>query len=110
MQNQREVIGAIGAGAASPWTVLNPLRYWRLADAGAESLRVGENVGPLSLGRFAWNMARVTGGGGLSCTVPIADLAVNWDDARAQELFDLVIADRTDDIDGDLCTPTGLPR
>ena len=29
----------------SPWTVINPVRYWRLGMAGADSLRVGEGTG-----------------------------------------------------------------
>ncbi|HEU0286094.1 MAG TPA: LCP family protein, partial [Nocardioidaceae bacterium] len=44
-QNQRQVIGAIGDKAASPWTVLNPFRYWNLAMSGADSIKIGENVG-----------------------------------------------------------------
>ncbi|HYJ66097.1 MAG TPA: LCP family protein [Nocardioidaceae bacterium] len=107
-QNQREVIGEIGDKAASPWSVLNPFRYWNVANSSADSLRIGENVGPLSLARFAWNMAHVTSGGGLSCTVPIADLAVNWDEDRSEELFDYIIEDNTDDIPKSLCTKDGL--
>jgi LCP family protein required for cell wall assembly len=107
-QNQREVIGQIGDKAASPWTILNPLRYWNVAMSGGSSLTIGDNVGPLSLARFAWNMAHVTSGGGLSCTVPIADLAVNWDDDRANELFDYIIQDNTDDVPKSLCTKDGL--
>lgn len=108
-QNQRQVIGAIGDKAASPWTVLNPFRYWNLAMSGADSIKIGENVGPLSLARFVWNMAHVTSGGGLSCTVPISDLAVHWDPDRSKELFKLIIEDRTDDVPKDLCTKDGLP-
>jgi LCP family protein required for cell wall assembly len=108
-QNQREVIGEIGDKAASPWTVLNPLRYWDVANSSASSLTIGENVGPLSLARFAWNMAHVTSGGGLSCTVPIADLAVTWDPDRSEQLFEYIIEDRTDDIPKGLCTKDGLP-
>jgi LCP family protein required for cell wall assembly len=106
-QNQREVIGEIGDGATSPWTVINPLRYWDVANSSADSLRIGENVGPISLARFAWNMAHVTGGGGLSCTVPIANLEVTWDEERSEELFNLIIEDRTDDIPKRLCTKDG---
>jgi LCP family protein required for cell wall assembly len=109
-QNQREVIGAIGDKAASPWSVINPIRYWDLAMSGADSIRIGENVGPISLARFVWNMAHVTSGGGLSCTVPIRDLQVNWDEDRSEELFQLIIEDRTDDVPKDLCTKDGLER
>jgi len=109
VQNQRKVISAIASRAASPWSLLNPVRYFKLSDAGASSLRIGDNVGPLSLGRFAWGLARVTSGGGRTCTVPISDLAVNWDPERAPQLFELIAADRTDDIPKDLCTDSGLP-
>jgi len=108
VQNQREVVGAIADKAASPWSVLNPARYVSLADAGSSSLRIGDNVGPLSLVRFAWALGSVTGGGGRTCTVPISDLAVHWDDERASALFDLIAEDRTDDVTKALCTPSGL--
>ena len=88
----------------------NPIRYWDLAMSGADSIRIGENVGPISLARFVWNMAHVTSGDGLSCTVPIADLAVNWDEDRSEELFQLIIEDRTDDVPKSLCTKDGMER
>ena len=44
-QHQREVVSAVGSEAASPWTILNPVRYYRLAMAGSQSLRVGEDTG-----------------------------------------------------------------
>ena len=30
-QHQREVVSAVGTEAASPWSVINPVRYFRLA-------------------------------------------------------------------------------
>jgi LCP family protein required for cell wall assembly len=110
VQNQRQVIGAIADKAASPLTLLNPVRYFRLSDAGASSLRIGEDVGPLALVRFAWALAQVSGGGGRTCTVPISDFAVHWDPERAPRVFELIAADRTDDIPKNLCTPDGLAR
>jgi hypothetical protein len=55
-------------------------------------------------------MTRVNGEDGLTCTVPIADLAVNWDPERSEQLFQHIIDDDTDGIGNRLCTPTGLPR
>jgi LCP family protein required for cell wall assembly len=107
-RRQREVVSAVGAAAASPWSVLNPLRYARLADAGADSLRLGRDTGPFDTLRFAWAMTRVTGDKGLTCGVPIADLAVNWDSERAARMFRLIRHDRTDDIPKKLCRPSGL--
>jgi hypothetical protein len=108
-RRQREVVSAVGAEATSPWTVLNPVRYARLASSGAAALRVGEDTGPIDLARFAWAMTRVTGDSGLTCSVPIADLAVTWDRDRALRLFTLVKEDKTDEIPKDLCTASGLP-
>lgn len=107
-RRQREVVSAVGRKAASPWSVLNPVRYWRLAHAGADALVVGEDTGPISTARFAWGMTRVDGDSGLTCSVPIIDFAVNWDPERSQRLFRLIAADRTEDIPNRLCRPTGL--
>ncbi|MGH3470161.1 MAG: LCP family protein [Thermocrispum sp.] len=98
VERQREVVGAISSEAASPWSVVNPVRYFRLSSAGAESLVIGENVGPIDLGRFAWGMRKVTGEDGITCTVPIVDLAVNWDDEAADALFEQIRQDDTDNI------------
>lgn len=109
-EHQREVVSAVGEEAVSVWTVLNPVRYLRLNRAAAESLRVSEGTGPFSLGRFAWAMTRVSGESGLTCTVPLADLSVEWDPERAPAMFQHIIDDDTAGIGRDLCTPKGLPR
>ena len=108
-RHQREVVSALGAEVVSPWTVLNPLRYWRVVTGGAESVKVDEDSGPLAAAQFATAMTRVDGENGLTCGVPIADLEVNWDPERAETLFELIRTDRTDEVGGDLCTPSGRP-
>ena len=47
-QHQREVVSAVGRKVVSPWTVLNPMRYWRLnmAAPGLLRLRRGHRSGP----------------------------------------------------------------
>lgn len=107
-RRQREVVSAVGDEALSPWSVLNPVRYARLAAAGADALAVGEDTGPFDTARFAFAMTRVNGENGLTCTVPIADLAVHWDRERALELFELIKEDRTAEVSDDLCRATGL--
>ena len=109
VQSQREVIGAIGKEVRSPWTVANPLRYFSTAKGSAESVTIGENVGPISLARFAIKLSGVMNGGGLNCTVPLADFSVRWDRERALEFFGHIKADTTDQIGG-LCTKDGLPK
>jgi LCP family protein required for cell wall assembly len=107
---QREVVSAIGREAVSPWSILNPVRYYRLNMSAAEAVRVSEGTSVFSAARFAYAMTRVNDENGLTCTVPIADLAVNWDQERADQMFQHIIDDDTDGIGRQLCTPTGLPR
>ena len=107
-RHQREVVSEVGSKAVSPWSVLNPVRYVRLSSAGADALAVGEDTGPIDTARFALAMTRVNGENGLTCSVPIADLAVHWDRERALEMFRLIKEDRTSDISDDLCRPSGL--
>jgi LCP family protein required for cell wall assembly len=109
-RHQREVVSAIGKEATSPWTILNPIRYYRVNMAGAKTFSVSEGTGPIDLGRFAWAMTRVNGENGLTCGVPIRDLAVNWDEVRSKKLFEHIVDDDTEGIGKDLCTPTGLTK
>jgi len=109
-KHQREVVSAVGDKAVSPWAVLNPVRYFRLNAAMPDFFRVSEGTNPIDMGRFAWAMTRVDGESGLTCGVPIADLAVTWDDERSRRLFDLIIADDTASVPPELCTPSGLVR
>jgi hypothetical protein len=104
------VVSAIGHEAVSPWSILNPVRYYQLNMGAADAIRVSEGTTIFSAARFAYAMTRVNGEDGLTCTVPIADLAVNWDPERSEQLFQHIIDDDTDGIGNRLCTPTGLPR
>ncbi|CAA9333931.1 MAG: Cell envelope-associated transcriptional attenuator LytR-CpsA-Psr, subfamily A1 [uncultured Nocardioidaceae bacterium] len=107
-RRQREVVSSVGSKAISPWSVLNPVRYVRLASASADALAVGEDTGPIDTARFAFAMTRVDGENGLTCSVPIVDLAVTWDRERALQLFELIREDRTAEIPDELCRPSGL--
>jgi LCP family protein required for cell wall assembly len=110
-QAQREVVSAIGHKVASPWSVLNPFRYWDLNMAATKAVAVGEGMGPLRAGMWASAMTHVNGDDGLTCGVPIADLSVRWDEERAQKMFDAIIEDDTDRIEEEkLCTPTGVGK
>ena len=108
--NQREVVSAIGREAVSPWSVLNPVRYYKLNMAGARAVRVSEGSSPFAMAQWAIAMTRVDGENGLTCGVPVADFAVNWDQERSEQLFELIRQDDTESIPQSLCTPTGFPR
>ena len=107
-RRQREVVSSIGSELLSPRTVLDPFRYWAVGQAGSQAIAVGQGTGPVALGRFAYAMTRVNGENGLTCSVPIADLEVNWDPERAPRMFDLIAQDRTADIGRRLCSGSGL--
>lgn len=109
VQSQREVLGAIASKAKSPWTVINPLRYQSAAQGASGSMRIGEDVSPMALGRFAFELSSAMSGGGLNCTIPLRDFAVHWDRERALKMLAFVKSDETDQI-GDLCTKDGLPK
>lgn len=107
-KHQREVVAAVGKKAASPWSILNPVRYVSLANAGSDALRIGKGTGPIALAKFGWAMTRVSGKSGMTCGVPISDLSVRWDSERAPEFFSHIIEDDTAGISKRLCTPSGI--
>jgi len=108
--HQREVITAVGKRAASWQTVVYPWRYLGINRAAAKTLRVGEDVGPIDLARFAWAMAHTSGADTKRCVVPYSDLgastsagsAVIWDEERASALFEAV---RSGDTASISCSP-----
>lgn len=108
-KNQREVLAALGSKVKSPWSVLNPVRYSRLINSGVQAVKVSRGTSMQDLAKFAWAMTQMGGDKALTCGMPIRDLAVNWDQERAQALFGYIKADATDKIPKKLCRPTGLP-
>ena len=65
---------------------------------------------PFAMAQWALAMTRVNGENGLTCGVPVADFAVNWDEERSEQMFKYIIEDDTASIPKSLCTPTGFPR
>lgn len=109
-QNQREVVSSIGREVLSWQTFVNPLRYYNTVTGGADSVRLGEQTGPIDTARFGFAMNRVDGEAGMTCTVPIANFNVDWDPERSEQLFGFLQRDEADQIPKGLCTPTGQPR
>jgi LCP family protein required for cell wall assembly len=103
---QREVMAAVGHKAISPWTVLNPFRYWDLWTSTTENLKVDDAMGVTAMGRFGWAMTHSD----LTCPVPISNLAVTWDPTRSKQMFKLIRNDDTAAIGKNLCTKSGLPQ
>ncbi|WP_182524302.1 LCP family protein [Nocardioides dongkuii] len=109
-QAQREVVAAVGKKVLSPWTFVNPVRYWRLNNAVPDFFGFGEGTSPVRAAMWAMAMTRVNGDAGLTCGVPISDLTVNWDDERAEQMFEAIREDKVDEMPKGLCSPTGLPK
>ena len=106
---QGEVIGALGAKAKSPWTFLNPVRYWQLTNSSAQAIRIGDSMGPIALGRFALSMT----GDSRTCTMPNLPAPsdpnrIIADPDRAPAVFKAIIAD--DVVPANVCTPTGRAK
>jgi LCP family protein required for cell wall assembly len=107
VRRQREVVSAVGHEVLSPWTVINPVRYWRLNNAIPDFFTFGDGMGPVRSALWATAMTRVNGDQGLTCVVPLQDLAVTWDPVKSKEMFDKIKNDDTASIGKDLCSPTG---
>jgi LCP family protein required for cell wall assembly len=102
---QREVMAAVGHKALSPWTVINPFRYWNLWTSATDNLTVDKDMSVIGMGHFGWAMTHSD----LTCPVPISNLAVTWDPTRSKQMFHDIINDDTSAIGKGLCTKSGLP-
>ncbi|MEP7035695.1 MAG: LCP family protein [Actinomycetota bacterium] len=95
VQRQRQFLGAIMHKAASPSTVLIPWRYYAFADSAGAGLTVGDDTTLRDVTRVLQAIRSVSGGQGLSLTVPVSNpalpthvgSAVKWDTAKARALF-----------------------
>lgn len=96
IERQREVIATVMKKAASPLSILNPVRYWKLNMAAARSVGRGDDTGVTALASLGSGLFQTATGAGLSLTVPVADAdysssvgsAVLWDESASQELFE----------------------
>ena len=106
VERQRQILAAIAGKTLSPSVLLLPWRSLSGASAGGGALVVDDGTTPVGLARFVLAMRAVSGGSGLSLTVPIgnpalrtpAGEAVSWDTAKAQKLFTALRKDDTDAI------------
>lgn len=105
VERQRQMLAAVAKKAASPASVLNPVRYWKLCTASAGALRLGEDTSAWEMAKLARAMTQVAGDTGYALTVPISNSnlstpvgsAVQWDPERSKALFaDLARGDTTD--------------
>lgn len=104
VERQRQILAAIAGKTLSPSVLLLPWRSLSAASAGGGALVVDDGTTPVGLARFVLAMRAVSGGDGLSLTVPIgnpalrtpAGEAVAWDTAKARRLFTALADDDTE--------------
>lgn len=95
VKRQRAMIAAIAKKAESPWTFINPVRYWSLNMAAGKGLTRGEDTGTTELPGIARAFLDVSGHSDQSLTVPISnpDYQVNggslvqWDEQKSSDMF-----------------------
>lgn len=107
VERQREVIGAIGKAAATPMSVINPVRYWQLNMAVAKSVAQGDDTGIGTMTQVGSGFLATMTGSGISMTVPISNAdaktsagsAVIWDEKASAEVFKAIAAGDTTDLE-----------
>ena len=95
VQRQRQMLAAIAKKSATPATVFNPVRYWTLTHAVADSISVGQDTSLFETGSMALAMRKVANDEGYTLTVPVSNpgastpvgSAVLWDTAAAKAMF-----------------------
>jgi LCP family protein required for cell wall assembly len=87
-ERQRQVVGAVADKAASPGTLLNPLRAYPVASAALNAIAVSEGTSPLDLVGAARAFRAATGEGGVTGTPPIASIDYRPGDVGSTVLLD----------------------
>ncbi len=95
VENQRKFLAALVQKATSPGVLLNPFRITPFVLRSTSDFSVDQGDHLYNLVGFAWAMRGITGGNGLTTTVPIGGSGsaagvgsyITWDRAKAGELF-----------------------
>jgi LCP family protein required for cell wall assembly len=95
VERQQQFLSSVMKKVATPAVLLNPVRMWKLVDAGTASVNVGDSDSIMDIGNLARAMRGLSNGNGTLITVPVSDPDANtaagssvlWDDDAARELF-----------------------
>ncbi|CAB4331781.1 unannotated protein [freshwater metagenome] len=95
VERQQQFLSSVMKKVATPAVLLNPIRMWKLVDAGTNSVNVGDSDSIRNIVDLALAMRSLSNGGGTLTTVPVSDpdaktaagSSVIWDEAAARELF-----------------------
>ncbi|MFJ8044632.1 LCP family protein [Kitasatospora sp. NPDC096147] len=100
--NQQAFLGALSAEVLSPSTLANPFTLYPFLSAALDSLTVDRGSSLWTLARFARQLDGVSGSGGRTLTVPIADQnlqtpagsSILWAPQASKRLFEAIQNDR----------------
>ncbi|WUI75345.1 LCP family protein [Streptomyces sp. NBC_00400] len=101
-QNQQKFLAALARKAATPGILLDPAKVYPTMSAGLGTLIVDKDTGLTNLTSLFKAMKGVTAGDGKRLNVPVSNLnlrtpkgsAVQWNEAKAKELFTELNDDR----------------
>ena len=116
--DQDQVITEVAHKAFKKSTLLNPFKVHSLGKALDDAITVGKGMSAIQALKLFLGMKAATGGSkgkdwpgsGMTCTVPLANLNVQWDPTRSQQFFGYIVKDDTKDLPRKLCTASGLPN
>jgi len=95
VERQQQFLSSVMKKVATPSVLLNPVRMWKLVDAGTASVNVGDSDSIMDIAKLARAMRGLSNGTGTLTTVPVSDpdattaagSSVIWDEDAARELF-----------------------
>lgn len=105
-EHQRTIVHEVGQKVKSVWTFILPWRFNAITGAAVTGLTIDNTMSLFNMISFARGMSAV----GKTCSMPIANLNVDWDRTRALALLQYFKNDDTGKIPANLCTATGLPQ
>lgn len=98
MNRQREMMSGVAKKVVSPWTIINPFRWWGVNMGMASALTVDEDTSVIGLAKIAPSVMQVGRGKGVTLMVPVSDpnlqtevgSSMKWDSEEALAMFDQV--------------------
>ena len=96
VKRQQQVAAQVAKKTLSPWTFINPVRYWKVNMAASKAVKLGTDTSTLTALKTARGLMKVSGNDGIKMTVPIstasaytsAGSSVLWNDKKAAQLWD----------------------
>ena len=96
VKRQQKVASQVAKKALSPWTFINPVRYWKVNMAASGAVTLGSDTSTFTALKTARGLMKVSGNDGIKMTVPVstasaytsAGSSVLWNTKKAAQLWD----------------------